>query len=199
MKTLITLTLLLLLAGAAAAESASLSLGTGRAPAGQIAWLPVAVHGADVLGVQLDLVVPAAAQVATADGDPLCVVNPAINRNWSHAAYVPAGCTPGEDCTGIRVLTLELSRAIREPIPDGAEVVRCAVRAPDAGALAIGCTRAIVGLSDVLAGADGVRVACGPGTVEAVAGCAVGDLDGSGTITIDEVLGAVEAALGGCR
>lgn len=196
--------LLLLAASAPAAEPPRLTLGAVRAAAGQIAWVPITLHGPDVLGVQLDLLVPPGAQVATAAGAPLCVFNPAIGRGWSHADYgphLPAHCTPGVDCTRIRLLTLELSERIREPIPDGAVLAHCAVRAPAAGAVAVGCARAVVARPDVLTNpdAEGVAVACAPGAVEAVAGCAVGDLDGSGTITVDEVLGAVAAALGGCR
>lgn len=202
--TLLCVGVLMGVAPASAADPPMLTLGTVRAAAGQIAWVPITLHGADVLGAQLDLLVPPEAQVATADGAPLCVFNPAIGRGWSHADFgphLPVRCTPRADCTRIRLLTLELSERIREPIPDGAVLAHCAVRAPAEGAVAIGCAGAVVARPDVLTNpdAEGLAVACVPGAVEAVAGCAVGDLDGSGTITVDEVLGAVAAALEGCR
>jgi hypothetical protein len=49
-------------------------------------------------------------------GEPDCTVNPAIGKDV-FAAFQPAACTPGVDCTGIRVIVVAFDNT--DPIPDG--------------------------------------------------------------------------------
>lgn len=60
-----------------------------------------------------------------------CAVNPAINRTASAFSYTPAGCTPGDNCSGVKALILSFTDLT--PLPDGVVLYTCDVSV-DAGA-----------------------------------------------------------------
>lgn len=73
--------------------------------------------GLTVTGTQNDIAYdPLTRVAANLSGDPDCTVNPATGKDV-FTGFLPNSCTPGVDCTGIRVLVLSLSNS--DPIPDG--------------------------------------------------------------------------------
>ncbi len=127
-------------------RSAVLALGSTSATAGQ----PVAVeagfraNGAPVAGLQNDLTIAAPLRFAASDaGKPLCKVNDTIGKPATTFAFLPTGCSPGVDCTGVRALVIALDNVA--PLPDGAMVYSCVVEVPtDAmpASYAVGCSNA---------------------------------------------------------
>jgi hypothetical protein len=82
----------------------------------------------DVAGVQNDIEFPPEAPILATDaGRPDCSVNPEIDKPASAFTFLPLGCTPAVDCTGIRALVLALDNV--SPIADGAVLYSCRVRA----------------------------------------------------------------------
>jgi MYXO-CTERM domain-containing protein len=63
--------------------------------------------------------------VADNGGKPSCFVNPEIGKEATSFTYHPSGCTPGDDCTGVRALVRAASGA--EPIPSGSILYTCEV------------------------------------------------------------------------
>lgn len=87
--------------------------------------------GLQVFNTQNDLTFPPqAGVVAGTGGRPVCSVNPAISRESSSFSFLPSGCTPGTDCTGIRarVLTTLIAPG---PIPPGTTLYTCTVAIAD--------------------------------------------------------------------
>jgi len=58
----------------------------------------------------------------TTEGRPDCVVNPAINKEYSQFAFFPSRCVTGS-CNGIRALVLSLTNL--DPIPSGSVLYTC--------------------------------------------------------------------------
>jgi hypothetical protein len=156
-----------------------------------------------------------------------CDANPAIGKGV-FTAFHPIGCTPGVDCTSIRLLVLSLSDV--NPIPDGSVLYTCRVAinktAPD-GTYPLTMSNLDGSTSDGVAiptdGIDGAVIVDGgaicagdcdlDGTVtinETVEGlnillgivppstCPQADLSGTGTVTIDESVAAVGNSVSGC-
>jgi hypothetical protein len=132
-----------------------------------------------VAGTQNDIAFDADARIA-ADGDePRCTVNPEIEKDDSTFAFLPAGCTPGVDCTSVRALILSFANL--DPIPSGSALYSCEVEiAEDAtGSYPLACSAPGAGAPDgTRLGAD-----CTDGTIT------VGE-PGSATIIVDDVVGA---------
>ena len=57
---------------------------------------------------------------------PACAVNPAINKEASMFGFLPSGCVPAQDCTGVRSLVFSLIDPNR-PITDGSVLYTCSV------------------------------------------------------------------------
>jgi hypothetical protein len=159
------------------------------------------------------------------NGRPDCSVNPDIDKSSTSFTYLPPGCTPGSDCTGIRAIVF--STANVSPIPDRSVLYTCkfaiAPRATGTSVLINSNARASdpEGKSVQVAVANGSIIAsplcpgdCGrDGQVtidelitmvnialgtRSVSECSVGDTSGDGQITIDEIIQAVNRALNGC-
>lgn len=99
----------------------------------------------DVAGTQNDIAfAPQARIAARGNGDPDCTVNPAIEKLLS-SVFQPVGCTPGETCTGVRVIVLALDNI--DPIPSNSVLYTCAVEiAADAsGSYPLTCSNASSG------------------------------------------------------
>ncbi len=59
-----------------------------------------------------------------------CEVNPALAREESIFVFVPGGCTPGVDCTGLSTLVAMFGNIT--PIPNGAVLYTCRVQIAEA-------------------------------------------------------------------
>lgn len=153
---------------------------------------------AEVAGVQADFAFDAATPVvATQSGQPDCTTNDEIGSGVQSFVFLPSGCTPGSDCAGVRAFVFSLDNV--SPIPDGALLYTCAVAIgaaapagsypltagdllgsdPDGGALA-------------LLGVDGAVAVAEPPPPPACPG----DCDGSGDVSINELLLGVNILVG---
>src|SRR6185369_17876321 len=61
---------------------------------------------------------------AKANGLPDCTIHPDIDKGPTFS-FLPLGCTPGIDCTGVRALILSTSNTAG--IPHGATLYTCEV------------------------------------------------------------------------
>lgn len=78
-------------------------------------------------------------------------------------AYLPAGCTPGDDCTTVRAVVLALDDV--EEIPDGISLYGCRIVAgPDDGAFPLRCPG--VQAASVPGGGGALAASCVDGRVE---------------------------------
>ena len=133
----------------------------------------------------------AAPVVADAGGNPTCAVNPDIHKDASSFVFTPAGCKVGVDCGEVCASIFALDNI--DPIPDGATLYSCALRiADDAGPdmYPLVCSEPIA--SDPAGKRLGAQ--CTDGTVDV--GICVGDCDGNGSVTVDELVRGVNIALG---
>jgi MYXO-CTERM domain-containing protein len=139
---------------------------------------------AQVAGTQNDITFDSAARIAAKEnGKPDCTVNPEIEKGGTSFAFQPSGCTPGEDCNGVRALVLALDNT--DPIPDGAVLYTCKIEiASDAtGEFPLTCSNPGAGDPD----GERLGVDCSDGTitvaVEADATITIGSIDGpSGSV-----------------
>jgi hypothetical protein len=134
---------------------------------------------------------------ATAAGRPDCTVNADISLGVETFSFLPIGCTPGSDCNGVRALAFALSNVT--PIADGALLYTCAVAiAADAPAGTYPLVAGEMLGSDPdggpvpLIGVDGAITVDEPPPPPACAG----DCDGSGAVSINELLIGVNILIG---
>jgi hypothetical protein len=81
---------------------------------------------AQVAGTQNDITFDSHARIAADEGGkPRCRVNPEIDKDGTSFAFMPNGCTPGTDCTGVRALVLSLDNLIA--IPNNSVLYTCDV------------------------------------------------------------------------
>src|SRR5215468_2980410 len=121
-----------------------------------------------------------------------CQANPAINKDV-FVGFRPIGCTPGVDCTSVKLLVLSLVDV--NPIPDGSVLYSCTVAisaiAPD-GTYPLDTNQEGASTPDGEAvpteGIDGAVIVAG-GAI-----CA-GDCDGSGQVTINDLIRGVNVLL----
>ncbi len=111
--------------------SITLSVPTGG-PGDRLTFdVTLQTRGSAIAGTQNDISFDSGTPIAAApNGRPDCTANPAINKLATNFAFRPGGCTPGRDCTAIRVLVLSTDNV--DPIDDGALLYTCAVRVGDA-------------------------------------------------------------------
>jgi hypothetical protein len=150
--------------------SASIVLSTATGAPGEDVAVAMTLHtqGIPVAGTQNDIGFGPGAWIAAApNGRPDCTTNAAINKNITSFAFRPPGCTPGTDCTGIRVLVL--STANVDPIDDGALLYTCSVHISDVtppGAYALPVSGAIAsdpeGNQVAFSGTDGAVIVLTP-------------------------------------
>lgn len=134
--------------------------------------------GNDVAGTQNDIVFDPLTPIVS------CENNPGINKDI-FVGFQPVGCTPGVDCTAVRVLVLSLSNV--DPIPDGAMLYRCTV------AISIAAPDGTYPLDSIAEGAatpDGTPLPLDgiDGAVIVAGTLCLGDCDGSGFISINEII-----------
>jgi hypothetical protein len=131
---------------------ATIEVGSTTAPPSSEGSFDVSlITGVEVAGTQNDIGFMAGAAIqADQDGNPMCAVNPAINKNGTAFSFQPPGCDVGTSCTGIRSLVLSLSNV--NPIPDGSKLYDCAVATGAAtGTFPLACSNE--GASDPAGGA----------------------------------------------
>jgi hypothetical protein len=155
-------------------------------------------QAAAIAGVQADFAFdPATPVPPTQSGQPDCTFNEEISQAVQSFSFLPHGCTPGSDCTGVHALALSLDTLT--PFPDGALLYTCAVAiAGDATAGVYPLVAGEVLGSDPdgapvpLTGSDGAITVDAPPPPPACAG----DCDGSGEVSINELLLGVNILIG---
>jgi hypothetical protein len=113
---------------AAAASDVALEAGTVRGmPGDRVAFDVVLRSDAEVVGTQNELTLPRGLQVPPRlNGRPSCEVGDEVpGPTGASYSYLPAGCTVGDDCTGLRVLILSLENV--DPIADGTVLYSCSI------------------------------------------------------------------------
>ena len=175
--------------------AASIDVGAASAAAGTTTTVAVTLRllttpPANVAGVMHDIDFDRLTPIAaTASGRPDCTADEVIAENFTSFTYLPMGCTPGDDCTGMRALILP-SIAIPTGIPDGATLYSCHVAiAADAP---VG-TYPLVAERPLASAPDGTMLAvvAGDGAIEVVEPpppACVGDCDGDHSVAINELL-----------
>jgi hypothetical protein len=125
------------------------------------------------------------------NGQPDCV---AAEGFGSAFRFRPMNCT-GTDCTSIAASVLQLTFPL-EPIPDGTILYSCRIAITETAAEAIyPLTVSMVVVADLL----GVRIASAvgsDGSVTVAANACLGDCNGDGDVTVDEIVRLVNIALG---
>jgi len=154
---------------------------------------------AEIAAAQIDVGFDVATAVPAGNGGaPACSVNAAIDKADSSFAFLPTGCAPGVDCSGVRAVIRSLSNAT--PIGDGSELFACSLDlSPNAtpGSYPLPASNA----SATASAGEALPVLTGDGAVEVFAPppppppC-VGDCDGDGAVTINELLVGVNIVLG---
>ena len=94
------------------------------AASGPVALIVRLVTGdKEIVATQNDLVFHGGIRIDSgAGGRPDCTANPAINKNGSSFAFLPAGCS-GETCTQVRAVVVSLENV--DAIPEGAVLYTC--------------------------------------------------------------------------
>lgn len=153
---------------------------------------------AEVAGVQADVGFDTATPVvATPSGQPDCTTNDEISSGVQSFVFLPSGCTPGSDCAGVRAFVFSLDNV--SPIPDGTLLYTCAVgigAAAPAGTYPLTAGDQLgsdpAGGALPLLGVDGAITVDAPPPPPACAG----DCDGSGDVSINELLLGVNILVG---
>jgi hypothetical protein len=120
------------------------------------------------------------AEASTAGIDPVGEPAKSCTRPVDSAAFLPVGCSPGVNCTGVKYLELGLSNVL----PDGGTLFTCTITvAADlaAGTYAVGCSGA--GASDPEG--QTLPATCSDGALHV---SCPGDCDGNGRVNVHEVL-----------
>jgi hypothetical protein len=109
--------------------SAQVELETVHGAAGERVTVGATLHtDTPVSGIQNDVAFsPSAPIAARENGRPACSVGQDIPLGGSSFSFLPAGCTPGDDCTGARALVLTLDNI---GIPDGTLLYSCEIAIP---------------------------------------------------------------------
>lgn len=180
-------------AGAAAAPRSAgdpvrIALGVATGSAGAQVSIAATLHanGNVVAGTQNDIAFDPLAPIVSCAKEP--------GGKDVFVGFQPPGCTPGEDCTAVRLLVLSLTDV--DPIPDGSVLYRCTVAinhtAPDG-------TYPLLSSAEGAATPDGEAIATeGDDGAVVVAGGAIcgGDCNGDNAVTINELIHGINILLG---
>ena len=150
-------------------------------------------RGKEVAAIQVDVFPDPGTPInSQANGHPDCVVNAAINKPGTRFTFQPAGCTPGTTCQSVRALVIDISSSA--PIPDGSVLFTCSASITRTAAIGkhhLWCSGPQASDSN----ANALPVLCADGAIQVEQPC-VGDCDGDGQVTVDEVILGVNIALG---
>ncbi|MBI3784923.1 MAG: Ig-like domain-containing protein [Deltaproteobacteria bacterium] len=164
-------------------RAASLTIGSAVGDPGQQVAIDATfrTNGAPVAALQNDLMLASPIRIADSNsGKPLCKVNESIDKSATSFAFLPNGCTPEVDCTGVRAVVLALDNVA--PLPDGALVYSCIADIPQstvAAGYSVDCSNASA--SDPRGGALPLR--CTPGSIR------VQGSEMPGPVTVPEIDG----------
>jgi hypothetical protein len=182
------------------ADCAHLIIGKVTGFPGQSVTVPVVLDtGAwEISGIEADLAIAAAAPFTADDaGLPSCRVNPAIDKSGTAFALQPIHCT-GDSCTAVRALVLGIDNV--SPIANGSTLFDCDLAiAPDAAPGQYPLTASELAASDPAGAALPLYLTAGAVTVYGPStfgtGALVGDCNGDGRVTINELLVGVNMVL----
>jgi hypothetical protein len=175
---------------------AEVALGSAQARPGDsvsiAAELRLLEPNAEVAAVQNEINFDLLTTVASrSDGSPDCRVNPMIRKSGTRFAFLPPDCTAGVDCTAVRAIVVSFDNS--DPIADGARLYTCGFEV--AGNAASGnYPLTVTGAFGSDPEGKRLGVSGQDGQITVGAGC-VGDCDGDGSVTIDELVRAVNIAL----
>jgi hypothetical protein len=188
----------------ALAPVASIGVGSASAAAGSsvVFSVRIALLGDPppaIAGVQNDIAFdPSTRIAATPSGRPACTVNPAIDKDATSFSFLPMGCSPAVDCTGVRAFVLSASNT--DPLPDGATLYGCQVDVDPAAALGAYPLVASMPLASGPLGQILPALATN-GAIEVTAAppppTCVGDCDDDRAVAINELLVGVNIVTGG--
>jgi hypothetical protein len=183
-----------------AAAVGSIDIGSASAAAGATTAFAVTFALSDplavVAGLQNDIGFDALTPIPPAtDGRPACTVDPGIAKDATSFIFLPMGCTPGDDCRGVRAFVLSTTNT--DPIADGATLYSCQVAVaadapPGSYPLVAGMPLGSAPAAEIL------PVLASDGAVEVTEGpppCA-GDCDGDEQVAINELLVGVNIVIG---
>jgi hypothetical protein len=176
-------------AGEPRAASPQIELGVVAGSAGAQVSFDATLHtmGNDVAGTENEIAFDPLTPIIS------CQSNPAINKS-AFAAFSPIGCTPGVDCTSVKLLVLSLSNV--DPIPDGSVLYSCTV------AISIAAPDGTYPLDSFAEGAatpdgDALPLEGIDGAVIVAGALCAGDCNGSGGVTINDLIIAINILVGG--
>lgn len=176
---------------------AIIAFGSAMAPPGnQQAEFGVFLYtmGSEVAAAQVDIIFDASTPVgANADGSPRCTLNPNIHKGGTSFHFQPANCVPGINCGSVRAIVIAFDNT--DPILDGVTLFTC-TDAIKRTALTQQYVLMCSGAQATDSSAHRVPAACTNGVITVTTPC-VGDCNGDGEITIDELLTGVGIGLGG--
>lgn len=185
--------------------AASIDVGSASGPAGTMTAVAVTftlltAPPADVAGVENDIGFDPLTPIAAApNGGPACTVDAEIAEHFASFTFLPMGCTPGTDCSGVQALVLPAGDL--NPIPDGATLYSCQVAiAPNAP---LGTYPLVAGMPRAN-GPNGAMllVVASNGAIEVVEApppACVGDCDGDRMVAINELLVGVNIVTGAAQ
>lgn len=180
---------------AVGSPEAAIIIGSASGRPNGAVQVEVSLHavGEAVAGVQVDIDFDPTTPIgATGAGEPACAVNPGIRKNATTFAFQPAGCTPGSNCDRARALVFAIDNA--SPIADGATLFTCTV---NISPTAKPGTYALIGIGERGSDPRGnpLALACVGGSIIVGPVC-LGDCNGNGQVTVDELVTGVSIALG---
>lgn len=191
-----------LLLVAVRAEAQALTVSTVATAAGAVVSVPVSFIGNDagLVAVEADLRFPdGVVPLSMDDGTPDCLANPALPHR-SFFGFLPYGCTPGVDCTGVRIVIVGFGETIHHPVPDG-WIARCraAVGADlPSSTLSVACPQASGAVFQYPGTPPQVEIPCTAGAIIVDAPMCAGDMNGDGRVMVPELVTAVNNSLMGC-
>jgi hypothetical protein len=179
------------------------AVGTTQGVRGRQTSIPVFLQarGNRVAALQLDLGYDSRSIRirSNSGGEPNCVVNPDIHKPATAFGFVPAGCD-GAECVGVRAIVLSVDNV--RPIPEGASLFRCTIEVPSATTAG---SYPVVPQQVILSGPTGEQICRSGGdfpcTGDAGAvlvvdrGC-LGDCNGDGRTSVDELVTIINIVLG---
>ena len=183
--------------------AASIDLGAASGPPGATVTFDVTLAlltepPAAVGGTQNDIAFDPHTPIAAASGGtPDCTTN--LQERLGGFTFLPPGCTPGIDCTGVRAVIVGLvTGTSASSIPAGATLYSCHVAiAADAQPASYPLIAGLPQAADPNGGMLPALASDGRIDVTPPMMPCVGDCDGDGIVAIDELLVGVNIAIGG--
>jgi len=187
----------------AAEPIASIDLGAASGPPGATVTFDVTLSlltdpPAAVGGTQNDITFDPHTPIAAAsNGTPDCTTN--LQERLGGFTFLPTGCTPGIDCTDVRAVIIGLvTGTSASTIPAGATLYSCHVAiAADAQPASYPLIAGMPQAADPNGGMLPALASNGSIDVTLPMMPCVGDCDGDGIVSINELLVGVNIAIGG--